>query len=158
MHTRQNISDSVSFAREILTANLCEELLPLLKLHWGEVSGFPDIAFQPDAEWYLNSEAIGLLRAYIARHEGQIVGYALYIVSRNPHNRESKQAFLDGIFIPKELRGFGHKLIQFGNEALRAEGVQVVFHTMKIEHDHSPTLLRMGYVPQEIHYSRRLDA
>jgi lysylphosphatidylglycerol synthetase-like protein (DUF2156 family) len=57
------------------------------------------------------------------------------------------------------LRGhaLGAAFIDWCDQQLRAEGVQVVSHHVKLAHDFGPTLARLGYEHVEAMWQRRLD-
>lgn len=148
----------LAFAREPLDGALLDAMAPLLKRHWAEVGHYPDIPLEVDAGVYLGAEANGQLRIFTARDGGRLVGYAAYFVRPNPHYASSVQAVEDVIFVAPECRGStGARLIRFADDALRAEGVQAVYHHVKLAHNWGPLLERMGYEPIDVIYGKRLD-
>lgn len=128
----------------------------LLKEHWSEIAHYPDIPLAPDWETYCKAEAIGALRVYVARAESAPVGYAIFFVRPHLHYKTSIQAQQDVLFVAKEHRGFGAKFLQWCDEQLRAEGVQVILHHVKAAHDFGPLLKRLGYELVDLVYARRV--
>lgn len=148
----------MKFQREIATEYLFAEMMPLLEKHFVEISANKDIPLNPDFKKYLALEAANYLRAYTARlADGTLVGYAVFFIMNNAHYADSLQANQDVIFIDPAHRGTGAKLIMFCDKELASEGVQVVYHHVKIEHDFGPMLVRMGYKAVDVIYSKRLD-
>ena len=88
-----------------------------------------------------------------------MVGYAAYAVHQNPHYRGIKQAIQDVLFLHPSKRGHlaGYRLIQFADEVLKKQGVQLVSHHVKMAHDFSPMLERLGYEQSEKIMEKRLD-
>lgn len=150
----------VTLQRETL-AVLWDELMPLFKRHYDEISANKDIPLEPDVEGYRAVEESDALRLYVARSEGRPLGYAMYFVRTNLHYRSSKQAVEDIIFLAPEVRGtgLGIELVNYADDQLREEGVQVVYHHAKLAHPQLGNMLvkRCGYKAIETIYSKRLD-
>jgi len=140
-------------------STLWREVFPLLVEHFKEISANQDIPLQPNIRMYNKLEKMGMFRAYVARIDGELVGYAAYIVNPNMHYQQSLQAVQDVLFLRKEYRkGFaGIRLIKYADEQLLSEGVQIVYHHVKVANDFGPVLERLGYRWIEKIYSKRLD-
>lgn len=149
------------FAIEQLSFELLDEAIPLFKDHFHEISANPDIKLEPDYDKYMVFQGMGILRFYSARKEnGELMGYAVFIVQANMHYKSSLQAVQDIIFLNKEMRGqkIGSEFIAWCDEMLRAEKVQVVYQHVKTAHEWGKAILvPMGYKHVENIYSRRLD-
>jgi hypothetical protein len=146
----------IKYAREAVTQELCDEIYPLLRKHYEEISHYKDIPLTPDFERYMTMDQNGSLRLFTARSDKLLIGYMIYFVMQNIHYRTSKQAALDIIFIDPAYRGNGAKFIFWGDNQLKEEDVQVVYHHLKKAHDYSPMLTRMGYELVDLLYARRL--
>ena len=136
------------------------ELEPLFEKHWEEIAHYKDIPARPDYPTYLAADAGGFLRLYTARTEdGVMIGYAVFFVRYNIHYMDSLQAMQDLLFVHPDYRKgrVGIKLIQFCDDQLRADGVQVVYQHVKLNHDFGPLLKRLGYEPVEMIHGKRLD-
>jgi len=148
-------TETVSFQKEI--ASECfDEALPLLVEHYKEVYQFKDIPLKPDFIKYKQIEEVGLIRTFTARDNGELIGYAIFVVHNHLHHKSSLQAIQDLLFIKKDKRGFGKDFIAWCDEQLKLEGVQVVMHHVKIEHDFGSLLERNDYKMIERVYARRL--
>lgn len=133
---------------------------PLLAKHWREIAHFQDIPLEPDVTRYQQAEIYDLLRIYTARIGGKLVGYAVFFIGPNAHYKSSKQAVQDVVYVDPAHRNstIGLRLLKHCEGALRAEGVQAVYHHVKASHPALGTILgRMGYVPVDVIYTKRLD-
>lgn len=148
---------SLELQREPGTIPLLEELLPMLELHWAEIAVYQDIPLDPDVETYAALEAQGQLRIYTAREAGALRGYAVFFVRPNLHYKGSKQAWQDVFYIdPRERFRGGFMLVRYCEAALRAEGVQVVYHHAKLINGFGQLLKTMKYQLVDEIYAKRL--
>lgn len=138
-----------------------DEAMPMIRRHWHEVAHYKDIPLQVDHAGYARCDALGMLRVYTARENGKLVGYAAYVVSKNSHYAGSpQQAKQDVIYVEPTRRGafVGLRLVRFADEKMHAEGIQVVYHHVKLEHPALASVLRRaGYEPIETIWGKRLD-
>jgi len=136
------------------------DAMPLLMLHWKEISSNLDIALDVNVEAYRTSEANNLLRIYTARDNGVMLGYVAVFVHKGLHYQQSLQATQDVFYVDPRHRGkmLGLRLIKFVENQLKEEGVQVLCQHVKIKHPALGYLLeRSGYTAVEKIYQRRLD-
>jgi hypothetical protein len=138
-------------------ASAFDEIMPLLQLHWREIAHYQDIVVDPDVEGYLKAEEGGNLRVYTYRVDSALVGYAVFFIRHNMHYKRSLQAVQDVLFIQKEYRGNGKTFIEWCDEQLAIEGVQVVYHHIKAAHNWSKVLEKMNYELVDLIYAKRLD-
>ncbi len=135
--------------------------LPLLEKHKDEISHFRDIPLEIDCDRYLALEEADALRIYTIRGEGrQILGYSVFIVGFNPHYQWSLQANEDVLYVDPQFRKgrLGIELIKQSEAALKEEGVEVVYHHVKLAHPALGVLLeRQGYQAIETIYTKRLE-
>lgn len=149
----------MEFSREVVTEKVIDELLPLFEGHYLEIAHYQDIVLAPDRDFYLNAERLGLLRLFTVREFSEIMGYAVFMVNKNPHYKFSLQASQDILYLAPKVRGGmnGYRFIKWCDEQLKNEGVQVVYQHVKKKHDFGPLLERMGYRAVDTIYGRRLD-
>lgn len=146
------------FARETLHAIHDEKFLNLLYSHYREIAHFQDIELKPDWQRYYKLEELGSIRIYTARNDAdELIGYAIYFVGKNAHYRDSLQANQDILFLRKDYRGAGGRLIKFADAELAREGVQAVYQHVKAAHNFGPLLERMNYKLVDYIYVKRLD-
>jgi GNAT superfamily N-acetyltransferase len=147
----------MQYAVEPLTLSLRQELKPLLAAHWREIAHFQDIPLNVDWETYHRASRDGLLRVFTARTEEGLAGYAVFFIRSNPHYQDSLQATQDVMFMSPEHRGRGGALISFAEAYLKVEGVQAVYQHVKDKFNFGPLLERLGYIPIERVWVKRLD-
>lgn len=146
----------MQFCLEKIKDNL-EEVEPILHEHYKEIAHFQDIPLDPDYDQYIQLEDAGVTRFYVARDkDNYMIGYALFFVRHNIHYKTSLQAMQDIIYIRKQSRGIGGRFIAWCDEQLRAEGVNVVYHHVKNEHNFGPLLEKLDYKLIDHIYGRRL--
>lgn len=150
---------STTFQQEKLH-EVREEVEPLLRAHFEEISHFQDIPLDPDWQGYAAIEQAGALRIFTVRDEYRtLIGYAVFMVRVNLHYRGSLQAVQDVLFLDKPLRGrtIGFRFLKWCDDRLRDEGVQLVRHHYKIAHDLGPIFAKLGYEDEDKIVVRRLD-
>lgn len=146
----------IEYKRETV-AGVLDEIKPLLQKHWEEIAHYKDIPFAPDYDQYLKADLMGMVRVYIAREEGVLIGYSVYFVRPNLHYSTSLQAYQDLIYVDKSRRGFGLLFMLWCDKQLKADGVQVVATHIKAAHNFGPALERIGYELMDLIYVKRLD-
>lgn len=153
------VSGEYVFARESFTLAL-EEAKPLFEEHWKEVALYDDIALDPDYDIYHQLERMGSLHFYTVRHQSDgLVGYAMYVVRRHLHYKQSVWAISDIILVRKEHRnaGVGNNLLELAEKDLKSHGVVGVHSMTKVQHPALGRLLESrGHVKAEVNYSLRL--
>lgn len=148
----------MEFALEAATPELISEITPLLFSHHEEIEHYKDIPLEPDFEAYVVSQRSGRLRIFTCRRDGVLCGYSVFFVLRALHSKNSIQAIQDLLFLEKGSRnqGLGKAFIQWCDERMKEEGVQVVYQHLKARHNHGPLLETIGYELMDLVYARRL--
>ncbi len=155
-------SIAVEYAVEHLSEMLWAELLPLLEANHDEVSYYQDFAVDPARDLYQAIDEHGGMRIFTARTHGALVGYMSVFVNPSLHHRSVRMAALDVVYVDPGHRGtrVGIDLIRFCHDALRAEGVSVIFQHVKKRADLNigPLLKRhFGYQSVDEVFALRLD-
>ena len=146
------------FAREPLSPAY-EEAGDLLRAHWEELAAFKDIPLDPDIDAYRAMEKADMLRVFTVRCEGKLIGYAVYMVRKNPHYKSTKMACSDIVLVEKAHRsmGLGNGLFDFVEASLKAEGVVVIETRSKADHPVLGMLLESrGHVLIDVSHQKRL--
>lgn len=114
---------------------LLDEARPLFEAHYNEIAHYQDIALDINEAAYCQLEEAGLLRCFTARYNGELVGYCVFIVRPNLRYSQSLQASQDILYLDKSRRGalYGKRLLEYCEDRLRAEGVQVVYQHSKAD-------------------------
>lgn len=147
----------LTFRRETVTPELCEEMLPLLRAHHDECRWDKEAVLQPNFHEYQRLESSGILRVFTARSGAfhELAAYAIFCVRPHVHYGEV-HAVQDVLFMKPEWRaGHGFEFIRHCDNELKDEGAKVVYRHVTEARDYSPTLKRLGYEKIETTYARR---
>lgn len=128
------------------------EIEPLLRAHWEEIAHDKTVPLDPDWLAYEQAEVAGRLRVVTARNAlGSLVGYAVFFVGPHPHYKSTTYAVQDLLYTAPGARGtgLGAKLVIWCDNFLKADGVARVVHHVKMSHDFSSMLERLGYQPMD---------
>lgn len=140
-------------------ATFIDELKVLLPVHYDELCVTKDFPLMPDYMAYGRLCVAGMLKCIVAREDGELIGYALFIVSPHLHYSTCKTAFEDIYFLRKDKRlgRTGIRLFQFAEQALRDDGVnRIIMHT-KIHLDNSKLFEYLGYKLTDKLYTKLLS-
>lgn len=155
---------AVAYARESLTQELWDEILPLLHAHYHEVAHFKDMELNPHLSKYEQIQANDGLRIYTARlADNVLVGYMVAFVARSLHYADHIFANQDILFVAKEHRGsrIGVDLIKYAHSRLRADdNVSTLYQHCKAKSELNigPMLERLlHYELVDLIYAIRLD-
>lgn len=146
------------FQREQYSNELVQEMMPLWHAHHAETSDILYGPLDPDMRSYELSALAGLIRIYTVRVAGKLQGYQVFFVSHHPHSKESIQAIQDILFIHPSVRKglIGYRFIRWCGNQLQNEGVNIVHQRISARNDFGRILTRMGYVLEDLTYSKRL--
>lgn len=133
------------------------EGMELFKKHYKEISANLDIPLDIDRQKYIALAEAGNLKVFSARDKGKLVGYGVFLVSKNIRYQSSIQAIQDVFYIHPDYRGNNGEFLLWCDEQLKKMDVQLVLHHVKVKHDWGHLLERNGYKQIEKIYSRRLD-
>jgi len=140
-------------------ANVRREIEPLLEQHYQEIALNKDIIkLNPNWRAYAELDRINALRIYTARKNGILHGYFVVVVSQSLHYSDHLFANNDVIFLNKEARKglTGMKLLKFGMDCLKAEGVTKLHVNTKLHQPFDPIMKRLGFEEIEKVYSKVL--
>jgi GNAT superfamily N-acetyltransferase len=109
---------------------LAPRIAPLLQAAWTEANSALPYGLSPNMDMYCEMEERNILRLFVARVEGVLVGYAIAFIAPRPHNTERLVGVVDVIYVDLDhrRRGVAHGLLTFAENALRAEGI----HTLSL--------------------------
>lgn len=121
----------------------------LIDEHWEEVAS-KDGGRQLNIDWdmFRLLEKIGNLVTIVAREDGEVVGYAVFVISKQLHAKDMLIAENDALFLKKEHRK-GRAGIILIKESQRILGemyknIMVAWH-VKPKLDFSNILIKLGY-------------
>lgn len=132
------------------------ELLPLLDMHYQEISTHKDhdIPLDPIVEAYRAREADGSLLMVIGREKGQITAYFVCFVSPGLHYRSCLTCSPDIFYVEPTKRGHrtAIQMFKFVKEELKRRGVRRWAVGCKVKFDASALFEYLGFEPVEKTY------
>lgn len=134
------------------------DCVPVMQQHWKEL-GQPGVAFQLDEARYARADQDDRLVIVTSRLDGRLCGYIGFVIAEHPHTLQ-RQAVLEAVYILPSLRrqGLGIQLIREADRLLREVGCQRVYQAVHMQHPALGIVLKqLGYLSQEIIYTKRLD-
>jgi len=145
-------------AEESLTRDLMVEIVPILQEHKKALPGYMDEPININWKIYEILAEGGLLRIYTVRDDGMLVGYAVFTLNPNTRHQHILQAQQEVLYLRPDFRKgtMGLLLIKYADKALSEVGVQVILHNVNVSYDISALLKRVGYVPLEQTYIKRV--
>jgi hypothetical protein len=149
---------SYTFAR-IPIQTAVAELQGLAEREYAEVGQKDLAALQVDWARYCELDAAGKLATFVARRDGALVGYAVFIVQTHIHYADALVAANSAVYMVPEARA-GRvvlKLLRYSEIGLKAQGVRKVYYHVKREKDFGRLLEHLGYRDLERMYARCLD-
>lgn len=122
--------------------------VPVWDEHYAEFAPFHayKMGGGPDAEMYAALEQAGKLLVCVARSAGKVVGYALIIIRKHLHYKDTLCGFEDSYYLLPEFRKglTGYLLIKFALQKLRERGVRKTYWMTKQFKPVTGLLLRFG--------------
>ena len=138
-----------------------KDIGPLLEKHWLEVAlHHDDIKLEPDIERYARIEELGKLVIVTARDGANLIGYSIFLLQNHIHYASLLYAANDVIFLDSAYRKgttAGIRLIKTSESILQAMGCKKIVWHIKVDHDWSAILGRMGYQEEEIIMGKLLE-
>jgi hypothetical protein len=143
----------MAFLRERL-AHIEGDLDELIYDHYGEAGRFAkQIGLDVDWKKLYLIEKTGSLYAFTIRDLGALIGYAIMIVDEHHHNKGTKVATCDAIYIIPERRGeMTADFFEFIEEFLKEHGVKVLSFNLKKESN--KLMPSLGFELNEYVYSK----
>ena len=131
---------------ESLTIKTMKQIDCISRLHWEEVSQMP-FDYDPDWPRYQLLNELGLIKVFIARFDGNVIGYNTYYVTTHLQNKNYAIAVQDTLFVhPAHRNGsVGIKLITLAENKLNEMGVNLIIQTVATAVDISALFERLGY-------------
>jgi GNAT superfamily N-acetyltransferase len=132
-----------TFQRERVQDTI-DEAYPLLVRHWDEIAWTKELSgVDINRDFYKAIEDRGEIICVTARHDGALIGYAVYFLRLHPHYQTVRWAVSDIYWLAPEHRGraLGARLFVRVELELRRVGVRVMHTTGKTAHPAAKRLL-----------------
>lgn len=143
-----------------LVDRFIEEAGPMLAAHYQEIEKHNGSPFDLDVVKYRMAERLQALRIFTARSDGQLIGYAIFLVVDHMHSKDRRQALDDSLYLDSAWRKghIGINLIKYSDQSLANEGVHTVMRNVTPGLDYSPILDYLGYEPVAVMWCKCLNA
>lgn len=146
-----------TFARERIHG-LWDESRAITEAHWREIAWFRDeIPLSPDRTTFERLEDADMLRVFTARVDGELVGYAVFILSRMLHY-DVIQAFCDVVFLRQDHRkGYvASTLLNFAEGQCVVAGAKIIAYHGKVDQPHFGRFMKSrGFEAMDTVFVRR---
>lgn len=149
-------TNTVALQREFVV-DVLDEIKPLLEKHYEEIAWRKDkIHLDPNYEAYSLLERRNMLFVFTARFAGELVGYAVWMVSQNLHYKSVKAAKNDIFYVEPTRRGamIGKRLITFSEAELKKQGCNVISLHIKKSHNWQGLAEHLGYEHTELNMQK----
>ena len=134
------------------------ELQSLAEREYAEV-GQKDLD-RLNIDWarYGELDAARKLATFIAKRDGVIVGYAVFVVQTHIHYQDALVAANSAVYVVPEARvgRVALKLLRYAEIGLKAQGVKKVYYHVKRERDFGRLLEHLGYRDAERLFAKAL--
>jgi GNAT superfamily N-acetyltransferase len=148
----------MQYAQENFPAFI-DECGSLIEDHWRQVALDQDtIPLDPDWEKYLAMDEMCIVHLTTARYHGELVGYAVYLLSNALHYKTLEVAEADMFWLaPEHRKGWaGVHLIKCAEASLKDLGVHKVFNKVKLHADVGKVFEYLGHTAVERVYAKGL--
>lgn len=136
-----------------------EEMRLLYPAHWLEADHDTDtIPLDVNYGRYLALEQAGLLHVAVARSEGALVGYHIFVVRAPQHHMSTPMAFSDATYLKPRFRlGFnGIRFLRFAGDSTRSMGAKGVYISSTTRKPFGKVLEWLGFRETERIYFKEL--
>jgi len=146
---------SYTYAR-ISVGSAIGELQALATREYDEVGQKDLDHLNIDWKRYCELDTNGKLATFIAKRDGVIVGYAVFIVQTHIHYCGALVAANSAVYIVPEARvgRVAIKLLRYAQIGLAAQGVKKIYYHVKRERDFGRLLEHLGYRDAERMYAK----
>lgn len=150
---------SVSYAfSRVPIAIVVDQLQVLAEREYEEVGQKDLDALNVDWKRYRELDAAGKLATFIARRDGALVGYAVFVVQTHIHYQDSLVAANSAVYVVPESRigRVALKLLRYAEIGLKAQGIKKIYYHVKREKDFGRLLEHLGYFDAERMFAKVL--
>jgi GNAT superfamily N-acetyltransferase len=135
------------------------EAKELLVMHWDEIAPYRELlTINPDLQMYKTLEDAGKLCVVTARQMGELIGYVVMMIHAHHHYSHVIVATEDIHFLHPAFRkgSLGLRLIAAAEKEMVRRGARLMMLRTKVSHDHGLLFTRLGYVAQDIVYTKKI--
>lgn len=135
-----------------------DELVPLFDDHTRETSRWREASANPDRDLYAMADNMGMYRMWIARIDGEPVGYCGMWLRWHPHHKDVLQASCDVLYVHPTRRKstIALRLIRRAEDDCVRDEVCEIHFSVRPEADYSAMLRRRDYEIRETTWGKVL--
>lgn len=141
-------------------SSILNELQPLFDIHYKEIASDQEhIKLNMNYQAYSDLCESGSLMVCTARANGKLVGYFFVFVTPHIRYQDHKMAESDILYVHPAYRRHSifSNLLKFVEQRLEERGASKLYISMKVWHDFSSLLERMGYRLCEFKFEKLLN-
>lgn len=124
----------------------------LYPAHWAEVAHDTDsLPLDVNYERYLQLESARMLHVAVARQDGHLVGYHIFVIRAPQHYKSTVTAFSDATYLKPACRlGFnGVRFLRFAADSTRGAGAKGVYMSSTARKPFGKILEWLGFAETE---------
>jgi hypothetical protein len=132
-----------------------EEIARNLEAHYNDADSRDDYG-RPDLDWpaYITLSREGKCGAVIARNDGELIAYSVFIIGMNINHKQIAEALNTGFFIAEKWRGkITNEFLRKSDEYLKEIGVDRINYVLSDDRL-GQLLKRKGYKSKFITWSK----
>lgn len=149
-------ADTCSFQAEPL-ADMWYDAIPLMVANHNEVGGLPAQHFSPSLSMFQSIEAVGMLKVYTARLDGNLIGYGVFALAPHPTYPDIKMATAHVVYFDPPHRGRRSlRFLRWMKAQLKDAGADYWGLQNHEKHNWDHTLRHLGLEPMETFYVGKL--
>lgn len=159
---------SCAIAKELFSAELFEEILPLAQKCWEESTiakgqtcafyGERDFSIVPHVEEFHKLTAMGSMVVVTLRDAGRLVGYVEGFIYRSLHHKSIVGAIGDSIYIEPDYRSYAAVVIERFEKEMESLGASILGWPTTLDGQVYQILKARGFVGDDIVMEKRLCA
>lgn len=156
---KQEPTYNITFAIEAVTPEfILDELEPLILENHAELDD-PDEPLDPNYDIYVTMYQTGNLKCLSVRDEGDLVGYAVILLSEDMRNISRTVAAIDILYLTEQYRRYdvSRRFFSFIHKVLKQNDVASYnISVRKDKRDFSKLLERLSFTELETVYTKRI--
>lgn len=148
----------ITIEREEFTPEMYSELGVLTSRHNDEsYSSLGNL--YPNLDLYFTLSALEFLDTFVARKDGEMIGYLITITQPHIHHQDKMVASEDIFFVDKNHRNgrVGIQLVKFAESYVKDKGAEYFLVSYSENKDLTKFYTRLGFSPMERTFYKKLE-
>lgn len=133
-----------------------DDVVALLDDHYKEL--FDEGKLNPNFDAYKDLDEKGKIVVICCKKDNELIGYILFIIMNDLHNKEIIFASEDFYYLkPKYRKGrTGIEMFKFAEKYLKIQGIDKILVSTQVKHDNSKLFEYLGYKNAEKIYIKNI--